>query len=86
MAEEMWVEGLKEVICPIRGDRGYLTISTSKYIGKTIRITVEELELLCCEKWRGKKNVYAVDGTDPLCTSSFVATYCPECGRKLREG
>jgi len=59
-----------------------LCIPGNNYLGKHIRVTVEEEVSECCEKWRGNP-VCLPPGRNPLHWFQAPAKFCPECGRKL---
>jgi hypothetical protein len=63
---------------------GTSLIDTSDLWGKRIRVTVEEEVSECCEKWRGAAVSYHhVHGELMGGGGGYVATYCPECGKRL---
>lgn len=64
------------------GKQALFSLGLDGFVGKRVRVTVEEEVGECCEKWQGPRNVYRPTDFDPL-LADYTAKFCPECGRKL---
>ena len=67
------------------GKQALFSLGLDGFVGKRVRVTVEQEVSECCEKWRGAMvtRLLALRDPDSWMNVGYQARFCPECGRKL---
>jgi hypothetical protein len=77
-----------EVEHPVFAEDAAKSLDGFRFLGKHVRVTVEEEVSECCERWRGAsvwRSIVTTEGTTSACSSDgpYYPRFCPECGRPL---